>query len=230
MDPTEASFDGEKHAINLPSVNSASFVLRFLEKLCHSLQCDNLFSSQPFSPYMGCAHSPTEYDRNKPAKEEIPENGSAKRYSQDSPPYTAPLSPKLPRSDAHPSEGDYIVLFTGLVYRISVQTNDTSFLNILTPKAASSTTGPDLNSLKREPSRMLNKDPSTWSIEEVMRFVKEADPQALAPHAELFRRHEIDGKALLLLRSDMIMKYMGLKLGPALKLCYHIERLKQGKY
>lgn len=77
---------------------------------------------------------------------------------------------------------------------------------------------------------MLNKDPSTWSIEEVMRFVKEADPQALAPHAELFRRHEIDGKALLLLRSEMIMKYMGLKLGPALKLCYHIERLKQGKY
>uniref|UniRef100_A0A8C0F0Q7 Scm polycomb group protein like 2 n=1 Tax=Bubo bubo TaxID=30461 RepID=A0A8C0F0Q7_BUBBB len=61
-----ASFDGEKHAINLPSVNSASFVLRFLEKLCHSLQCDNLFSSQPFSPYVGCAHSPTEYDRNKP--------------------------------------------------------------------------------------------------------------------------------------------------------------------
>lgn len=40
---------------------------------------------------------------------------------------------------------------------------------------------------------------------------------------------EIDGKALMLLRSDMIMKYMGLKLGPALKLCHHIERLKQGK-
>lgn len=41
---------------------------------------------------------------------------------------------------------------------------------------------------------------------------------------------EIDGKALLLLRSDMMMKYMGLKLGPALKLCYHIDRLKQGKF
>ena len=40
---------------------------------------------------------------------------------------------------------------------------------------------------------------------------------------------EIDGRALLLLRSDMIMKYMGLKLGPALKLCHHIERLKQGR-
>ena len=40
---------------------------------------------------------------------------------------------------------------------------------------------------------------------------------------------EIDGKALMLLRSDVIMKYMGLKLGPALKLCHHIEKLKQAK-
>ncbi|XP_078415535.1 polycomb protein SCMH1 isoform X4 [Cetorhinus maximus] len=97
-------------------------------------------------------------------------------------------------------------------------------------EAASSTTGPDLHSTERESPRTSSKDPSTWSIEEVMKFVREADPQALAPHADLFRKHEIDGKALLLLRSDMIMKYMGLKLGPALKLCYHIERLKHGKY
>ncbi|KAF4797889.1 Sex comb on midleg-like protein 2 [Turdus rufiventris] len=324
-----ASFDGEKHAINLPSVNSASFVLRFLEKLCHSLQCDNLFSSQPFSPYMGCAHSPMEYDRNKPAKEEIPETRSAKRYPQDSPPYTAPLSPKLPRNDAHPSEDKKsrkaghkdteagcphmlkdklaqkkTVLVEQKAETLPIEENSTSkehrfsedsmdsalnsvnssnqtcrnsteyrtsgnaayYRNSHQPatatsnsapvlrrlslssagssgyyevsrnriqrriEAASSTTGPDLNSLKREPSRISNKDPSTWSIEEVVRFVKEADPRALAPHAELFRRHEIDGKALLLLRSDMIMKYMGLKLGPALKLCYHIERLKQGKF
>lgn len=38
---------------------------------------------------------------------------------------------------------------------------------------------------------------------------------------------EIDGKALLLLRSDMMMKYMGLKLGPALKLTFHIDKLKR---
>ncbi|XP_059576876.1 sex comb on midleg-like protein 2 isoform X5 [Alligator mississippiensis] len=289
-----ASFDGEKHAINLPSVNSASFVLRFLEKLCHSLQCDNLFSSQPFSPYMGSAHSPTEYDKSKPAKEEISENRITKRFSQDSPPYSAPLSPKLPRTEVHPSEAETLpneencipkehrfsedpldsVLnsvspssptcrnsteyrSSGSVayYRTSLQpvtatsksapilrrlssssAGNTSYYEVNRNRiqrrieAASSTTGPDLHALKREPSRVLNKDPSTWSIDEVMRFVKEADPQALAPHAELFRRHEIDGKALLLLRSDMIMKYMGLKLGPALKLCYHIDRLKQGKY
>uniref|UniRef100_G3PLI0 Scm polycomb group protein like 2 n=1 Tax=Gasterosteus aculeatus TaxID=69293 RepID=G3PLI0_GASAC len=92
------------------------------------------------------------------------------------------------------------------------------------PAAASSTTGPEPPST--EPP---GRSPASWSIEEVMQFVRDADPATLAPHAELFRKHEIDGKALMLLRSDMIMKYMGLKLGPALKLCHHIERLKHGK-
>ncbi|XP_069060624.1 sex comb on midleg-like protein 2 isoform X2 [Pleurodeles waltl] len=288
-----ATFDGEKHSFNLPSVNSASFVLRLLEKLCHRLHCDNLFSSQPFSPYMALVHSPSEYDRNKSAKEEILENRNTKRHSQDSPTYTAPLSPKLPRTDPHPSEAqtlhteeninskeqrfgeesmdstlssvkpsspscrnsnEYRISGTATYYRGSVQpatatSNSAPVLHRLSSsstgssnyyevnrnrmqrriEAASSTTGPDIITPDQEHSR-LHKDPSTWSIEEVMRFIKEADPQSLAPHAELFRRHEIDGKALMLLRSDMIMKYMGLKLGPALKLCYHIERLKQGKF
>ncbi|KAJ6667553.1 hypothetical protein lerEdw1_016674 [Lerista edwardsae] len=251
-----ASFDGEKHTISLPSVNSASFVLRFLEKLCHSLQCDNLFSSQPFSPYVGSAHSPTEYERNKSA-ETLPseENGTAKehRFSEDS--MDSALNSVNPSSPNCRSSTEYCTSGNTAYYRNSLPpatatSNAAPILRRLSSssagnssyyevnknrlqrriEAASSTTGPDLSALKREPSRTSSKDPSAWSIDEVMRFVKEADPQALAPHAELFRRHEIDGKALLLLRSDMIMKYMGIKLGPALKLCYHIERLKQGKY
>lgn len=112
-----------------------------------------------------------------------------------------------------------------------------------------------------------NKDPSTWSVEDVVWFIRDADPLALGPHADIFRKHvsplfssqcslhwshwtsswnqtyhadltqafssasqEIDGNALLLLKSDMIMKYLGLKLGPALKLCYHIDKLKQTKF
>ncbi|XP_075709077.1 sex comb on midleg-like protein 2 isoform X4 [Rhinoderma darwinii] len=289
-----ASFDGEMHSVHLPSVNSASFVLRFLEKLCHSLQCDNLFSSQPFSPYMGGAQSPADYDRTKTAKEEMSERNN-KRILQESPPYTAPLSPKLPRAEAHPSEAETLPLQeneTPKDHRYSEESID-SALNAVNPpnssprttaeyrsagntpafyraslqpmtptsnttplvrrsssssagnscyyetgrnrmhrriEVASSTTGPDLNSSERESSRTQSKDPASWSVDDVMRFVKEADPQTLAPHAELFRKHEIDGPAFLLLRSEMIMKYMGLKLGPALKLCYHIERLKQGKY
>ncbi|XP_034017852.1 sex comb on midleg-like protein 4 [Thalassophryne amazonica] len=78
-----------------------------------------------------------------------------------------------------------------------------------------------------ESKRPTDKDPLTWGVEDVVWFIKDADPQALGPHADTFRKHEIDGDALLLLKSETMMKYLGLKLGPALKLCYHIDRLKQ---
>ncbi|XP_037835942.1 polycomb protein SCMH1 isoform X6 [Kryptolebias marmoratus] len=91
-------------------------------------------------------------------------------------------------------------------------------------EAASSTTGPDQT--KRESSE---NSATSWSVDDVIRFVQEADPHTLGPHVDLFRKHEIDGRALMLLRSDVIMKYMGLKLGPALKLCHHIEKLTKNK-
>ena len=40
---------------------------------------------------------------------------------------------------------------------------------------------------------------------------------------------EIDGKAMLLLSSEMMMNYMGLKLGPALKICNIIGKFKNSK-
>jgi hypothetical protein len=55
------------------------------------------------------------------------------------------------------------------------------------------------------------------------------DP-SLALHVDAFRDNEIDGKALLLLTSDMLMKYLGLKLGPALKICNIIDKLKGKKH
>jgi len=55
------------------------------------------------------------------------------------------------------------------------------------------------------------------------------DP-SLAVHVETFRVHEIDGKALLLLTSDMMMKYLGLKLGPALKIANIIDKIKGKKH
>lgn len=50
--------DGGICMVKLPSAASASFVLRFLETMCRHLQCDNLFSSQPFCHYAA-------YDRTK---------------------------------------------------------------------------------------------------------------------------------------------------------------------
>lgn len=47
------------------------------------------------------------------AKEQISDSRSAKRYSQDSSPYPVPMSPKLLRTEAHPSEGNWIlIIFT----------------------------------------------------------------------------------------------------------------------
>ncbi|XP_075378164.1 polycomb protein SCMH1 isoform X1 [Mycteria americana] len=263
-----AVFDQEQHTLNLPAVNSITYVLRFLEKLCHNLRSDNLFGNQPFTQnsHMQRSH---EYDHDR----YLPDRSSSlngtlqgpgrgtKRYSQDSPPYSAPLSPKLPKNDRHPLEGETFVLGDGLPgpleprldpmdsalnsvnssshsrssrdYRLqgyrhlhqpsSLTQGSTSALRRLSSGGSERYLG------SRDVSRLSSRDPSSWTVEEVMQFIREADPQ-LGPHADLFRKHEIDGKALLLLRSDMMMKYMGLKLGPALKLTYHIDKLKQGKF
>ncbi|XP_073758141.1 sex comb on midleg-like protein 1 isoform X4 [Callorhinus ursinus] len=92
--------------------------------------------------------------------------------------------------------------------------------------ATSSPIGTDPRILKQN----FSDDPSTWSVDEVIQFLKHIDPQTLTPIADLFRQHDIDGKALLLLNSDMMMKYMGLKLGTAVKLCHYIDRLKEEKF
>uniref|UniRef100_A0A7N8WY71 SAM domain-containing protein n=1 Tax=Mastacembelus armatus TaxID=205130 RepID=A0A7N8WY71_9TELE len=44
--------------------------------------------------------------------------------------------------------------------------------------------------------------------------------------AEAFRLQEIDGQALMLLTEDHLMTSMNIKLGPALKICAHINALK----
>jgi polycomb protein SCMH1 len=79
---------------------------------------------------------------------------------------------------------------------------------------------------KLEPQE-LPKDPTMWTIDNVISHLGQLDP-SLCPHVEMFKAHEIDGNALLLLTSDMMMKYMGMKLGPALKIC-NIINMIQGK-
>lgn len=54
---------------------------------------------------------------------------------------------------------------------------------LLTPPASSPS--PDRQDARRPRSR----NPSTWTVEDVVWFVKDADPQALGPHVELFRKH-----------------------------------------
>ncbi|XP_055490906.1 polycomb protein SCMH1 [Leucoraja erinacea] len=279
-----ASFDGDQHTLNLPAVHSIGFILRFLENLCHSLHCDNLFSSQPFSIYNATSQISLDYesDRMHPGTEggasvgivsspphhrvvectrnlstdaieaEIPEDvllGPVEsRYGVDS--AECPLHSMERRSPSGRNAGDH--RSTGplaYAYRSGYQPSSTPpsaaprRLSPTTPTPTSFYDGKDTlntacspvlvserHTLAQDSVRLSTRHPSTWSVDDVMRFVRESDPHALAPHADLFRKHEIDGNALILLKSDVIMKYMGLKLGPALKLCYHIDKLQQSKH
>uniref|UniRef100_A0A8C8AWJ1 Polycomb protein SCMH1 n=1 Tax=Otus sunia TaxID=257818 RepID=A0A8C8AWJ1_9STRI len=219
-----AVFDREQHTLNLPAVNSITYVLRFLEKLCHNLRSDNLFGNQPFTQnsHMQRSHE-YDHDRYLPGETFVLGDG-----------LPGPLEPRLDpmdsalncvNSSSHSrSSRDYRLQgYRHLHQPSSLTQGSTSALRRL------SSGGSDRYLGSRDVSRLTSRDPSSWTVEEVMQFIRESDPQ-LGPHADLFRKHEIDGKALLLLRSDMMMKYMGLKLGPALKLTYHIDKLKQGKF
>ncbi|XP_019679171.1 sex comb on midleg-like protein 2 isoform X7 [Felis catus] len=223
-----ASFDGETHSVQLPPVNSASFALRFLETLCHSLQCDNLLSSQPFSSYR--EESLSSEGNGMPKEEKLPEDSKSPPLSPASsvtPDSRNPVSAHTAVSrDFSPSvPGPSSSALMGTKSTKSSQ-HEVKFQTQKKSEAPSYIAVPDPSVLKQG----FSKDPSTWSVDEVIQFMKHKDPQISGPLADLFRQHEIDGKALLLLKSEVMMKYMGLKLGPALKLCYYIEKLKEGKY
>nr|XP_020447021.1 polyhomeotic-like protein 3 isoform X2 [Monopterus albus] len=66
--------------------------------------------------------------------------------------------------------------------------------------------------------------PSQWNVEQVFSYISSLPGGQDV--AKKFRSQEIDGQALLLLTEDHLVSTMNLKLGPALKLCAHINSLK----
>ncbi|XP_069344617.1 sex comb on midleg-like protein 4 [Eulemur rufifrons] len=246
-----ASFDGKQHLRSLPVVNSVGYVLHFLAKLCRSLLCDDLFSHQPFP--RGPSASEKEEGRMESAKTVTTEeclvdpvgmnrygvdpSASAFNHRGSLPPSSSLYCKRQNSGDGHLG-GSPATTAGGP--RINPMSSGGPPAPGLRPPASSpkrNGTTLEGNKCASNPSldgqdarRPRSRNPYNWTVEDVVWFVKDADPQALGPHVELFRKHEIDGYALLLLKSDMIMKYLGLKLGPALKLCYHIDKLKQGKF
>ncbi|XP_028598598.2 polycomb protein SCMH1 isoform X3 [Podarcis muralis] len=218
-----AVFDHEQHTLTLPAVNSITYVLRFLEKLCHNLRSDNLFGNQPFTQHHVQHSREYDHDRYLPGETFVLSDGLPGPLEPRLDPMDSALNAVSASSPSRNSRDYRLQGYRHLHQPSSLSQCSTSALHRLSAGGSDRYLGP------RDTSRLGSRDPSGWTVEDVMQFVREADPQ-LGPHADLFRKHEIDGKALLLLRSDMMMKYMGLKLGPALKLTYHIDKLKQGKF
>ncbi|XP_076824924.1 polyhomeotic-like protein 3 [Clavelina lepadiformis] len=67
--------------------------------------------------------------------------------------------------------------------------------------------------------------PGQWSVDDVWNYMRSL-PDAVQYAAD-FRAQEIDGSALLLLHEEHLVSSMNFPLGPALKLCAHIDRLRE---
>ncbi|XP_058046826.1 scm-like with four MBT domains protein 2 isoform X7 [Ahaetulla prasina] len=78
-----------------------------------------------------------------------------------------------------------------------------------------------------EEKLILKSNPLEWTVTDVVQFLQLTD---CAPLAKIFQEQDIDGQALLLLTLPTVQECMELKLGPAIKLCHQIERVKLAFY
>uniref|UniRef100_A0A3B3VT86 Scm like with four mbt domains 2 n=1 Tax=Poecilia latipinna TaxID=48699 RepID=A0A3B3VT86_9TELE len=83
------------------------------------------------------------------------------------------------------------------------------------------------SSVEEDGQLVLDRNPLGWSVDEVVQFINSTDCASLA---NIFKEQDIDGQALLLLTLPTVQECMDLKLGPAIKLCHQIERVKVAFY
>ncbi|XP_061660773.1 polyhomeotic-like protein 3 isoform X4 [Syngnathoides biaculeatus] len=74
------------------------------------------------------------------------------------------------------------------------------------------------------PTSASKAEPSQWTVDDVTAFIRSLP--GCGEVSSAFRLQEIDGQALLLLTEEHLMSSMNIKLGPALKICAHINALK----
>ncbi|KAG8576881.1 hypothetical protein GDO81_010005 [Engystomops pustulosus] len=80
---------------------------------------------------------------------------------------------------------------------------------------------------EEEECLVLESNPLEWTVTDVVKFIKSTDCASLA---KIFQEQDIDGQAFLLLTLPTVQDCMELKLGPAIKLCHQIERVKVAFY
>lgn len=69
----------------------------------------------------------------------------------------------------------------------------------------------------------MTANPQQWTIEDVATFVKFI---GFPDQSMIFKEQEIDGISLLLLKRMDVLTGLSMKLGPALKIFGHIQRLQ----
>lgn len=69
----------------------------------------------------------------------------------------------------------------------------------------------------------MSRNPKDWSVDEVESFIKAI---GYSDQACLFKDQEVDGVSLLLLKRSDVISGLTMKMGPALKIYGHIQRLQ----
>ena len=62
-----------------------------------------------------------------------------------------------------------------------------------------------------------------WSVDDVGEFLSSLGYEA---YIDKFAEHEIDGRALSLVKDHHLLMTMKLRLGPTLKICEHVQAIK----
>uniref|UniRef100_A0A8D0G6W2 Scm like with four mbt domains 2 n=1 Tax=Sphenodon punctatus TaxID=8508 RepID=A0A8D0G6W2_SPHPU len=225
----KAKYRGKTYRATVKIVRTSDQVPDFCRRVCAKLECcPNLFSPVPITeacPENCSIHTKTKYTyyygkRRKIIKPTVGVNNSLESR------HVKPMRRRKRRKS----------IFVQRKRRLS--TVDSNKLNHQPPQPAN-ISGLSLvfftsifwllqeMKLEEEDKLVLESNPLEWTVTDVVRFIKLTD---CAPLAKIFQEQDIDGQALLLLTLPTVQECMELKLGPAIKLCHQIERVKVAFY
>uniref|UniRef100_A0A8C1QMS7 Scm-like with four MBT domains protein 2 n=1 Tax=Cyprinus carpio TaxID=7962 RepID=A0A8C1QMS7_CYPCA len=200
----KAKYKGKSYRSNMRIVRTADQVSEFCRRVCERLQCClNLFGPTIVSdkcPENCFSQTKTKYTYYKKRKVGRPSLGE---NAQDGD-MTKPARRRKKRK----------AIFVQKKRRTSIVGYQT-------------TESPQNESFEEEDRLVLERNPLEWSVSDVVDFITSTDCASLA---KIFQEQDIDGQALLLLTLPTVQECMDLKLGPAIKLCHQIERVKVAFY
>lgn len=235
------NYNERKRLIIIENINDMWSNLKSFCKVL-DIKDESLFSRQKFTPVSG-SNDTTEknQENNENSKTKTISKSASKQRAepkapvvatqqQQQPPQT-PQSSSVVSSNAENVNQVPIETSSELNVKSIGQKRSSASVNVSNREMSDSQTHE--SSYNAQSAKMTKLDTSIpittseWSVEQVIAFISQLNDNYFASYVDIFRTQEIDGKALVLLTTDILMKYMGFKLGPALKLNNHLEKLRQ---
>uniref|UniRef100_A0AAY5KN38 SAM domain-containing protein n=1 Tax=Esox lucius TaxID=8010 RepID=A0AAY5KN38_ESOLU len=255
----KAKYKGKTYRSSIRIVRLAEQIPDFCRKVCAKLQCcPNLFSPVQVTdkcPENCSIQTKTKYTYYYGKKRKLSKPCGAEESLEATPTRrrkkrkaifvqkkrrssTVDLTPAgSPQNSDEDDDEDYLMMQSGSeegtgseprddrTDTSSVETGSTRPRRAVTLRRATHTGIVECG--EEEGRLVLERNPLEWSVQDVVTFITSTDCAALA---SIFQEQDIDGQALLLLTLPTVQECMELKLGPAIKLCHQIERVKVAFY